>query len=175
MLPTRFGSWHLSLDFLFLNALGVPSNRKSHCSNVPAYLRGTFDGLQHYFDSNTREMLENTGRFHEHKAYTLCCEIDSSTKRVVFAFSSENLLLNAYRQDLLAMLTLLCMDASYRLVLEGHSVFLFGTHGVDHKFHIICMGAGSPEDTAAHRSLYEAVVTEAESLVLDRTLRGIDV
>jgi len=136
-------------------------------------LRGTFDGLQHYFDSNTREMLEKTGRFHEHKVYTLYCEINSSTPRVVSVFSSENLLLNAYRQDLLAMPTLLCMDASYRLLLEGHSVFLFGTHGVDHKFHIICMGAGSMEDTAAHRSMYEAVVTEVERLVLDRTQRGI--
>ena len=99
----------------------------------------------------------------------------SSTKRVVTAFSSENLLLNAYRQDLLAMPTLLCMDTSNRLVLEGHSVFLFGTHGVDHKFHIICIRVGSTEDHAAHRSMYEAVVTEVERLVLDRTLRKIDI
>ena len=115
------------------------------------------------------------GQFHEHKPYTLCCEINALTKRVVSAFSSENLLLNAYRQDLLAIPTLLCMDASYRLVLEGHSVFLFGTHGVDHKFHIICMGACSTEDTAAHRSMYEAVVTEVERVVRDRAVRGLGI
>ena len=74
---------------------------------------------------------------------------------------------------MLALPTLLCMDASYRLVLEGYGVFLFGTRAVDHKFHIICMGVSSTEDTAAHRSMYEAVVTEVERLVLDRTQRGI--
>ena len=166
---------YLIPKLLIVNVFGVPFVRKKQCINVPQELRGTFDGLQHYFDSHTREVLVKAGQFHEHKTYTLCCEINSLTKRVVSAFSSENLLLNAYRQDLLAMPTLLCMDASYRLVLEGHSVFLFGTHGVDHKFHIICMGACSTEDTAAHRSMYEAVVTEVERVVRDRAVRGLGI
>jgi len=147
--------------------------RQAQDANIPRPLRGTFDGLQHFFDQMDRGKLVAAGKFHEHTSNTLCCEINAETKRVVSAFSTENLLLNAYRQSQLGMPSLLCIDASYRLVIEGHRCFLFGTTGVDHKFHIIFMGVCSTEDTAAHRSMYDASVREVERIVADRSERGV--
>jgi len=151
------------------------SNRHEQNANIPGNLRGTFDGLQLFFDKQKRETLEAAGELTLDKPYALCCEIDADSKRVVCAFSSENFLLNAYRQDHLGMPSMLCIDASYRLVVEGHMCFLFGTQGVDHKFHTIFMGVCSSEDTAAHRSTYDASVKEVERLVADRSARGVGI
>ena len=167
--PSSSGRHHNFFDCVFC------LSRQAQDANIPRLLRGTFDGLQHFFDQKERDRLVAAGTLHEHTSYTLCCEINAETKRVVCAFSSENLLLNAYRQSQLGMPSLLCMDASYRLVIEGHRAFLFGTTGVDHKFHIIFMGVCSSEDTAAHRSMYDASVREVERIVADRSERGIGI
>ena len=122
-----------------------------------------------------RATLDAAGELSLNQAYTLCCAIDADSKRVVCAFSQDNVLLNAYRQDLLGMPSMLCIDASYRLVKEGHMRFHFGTQGVDHKFHIIFIHVCSSEDTAAHCSMYDSSVKEVKFLVSDRSARGVDI
>ena len=120
-----------------------------------------------------RATLEAACELSLDQAYTLCCAIHADSKRVVCAFYSENVLLNAYRQDYLGMPSVLCIDASYRLVIEGHMRFYFGTQGVDHKFHTIFIHICSVEDTSAHRSIHDSSVKEVEFLVADRSARGI--
>ena len=52
---------------------------------------------------------------------------------------------------------------------------LFGTSGVDHKFHIIAFIMTSSEDHHAHASAFRATVREIERVVHDRSTRGIPV
>lgn len=58
---------------------------------------------------------------------------------------------------------------------EGFPVIMFGTQGVDHKFHIVATVLSSSEDQEAHEQAYSAIVREVESIVHDRSSRNIPI
>ena len=47
-------------------------------------------------------------------------------------------------------------------------MIMFGTQGVDHKFHIVATVLSSSEDQEAHEQAYSAIVREVESIVHGR-------
>ena len=79
--------------------------------------------MTHFFSSKTRQELILAETFTEHTPYTILQQVNSESGRVVVALSSENLLLNAYRQSATGLPSLLCMDASHKLVLGRNSFF----------------------------------------------------
>lgn len=91
--------------------------RREQESNVPRDLRGTFAGVNHLGRENTREHLMAAGTFHEHRAYTLFSETNPETGRLTVVISTENLLLNAYRQSVCGLPSQISLDASHRVVL----------------------------------------------------------
>ena len=81
-----------------------------------------------YLESCRKEALVAAGKFNQHAVYVLGEPIvvpDES--RVTVALSSENLLLNAYRQQDFGVPSYLCVDTTHRLVREGHSPLLHGS------------------------------------------------
>ena len=51
--------------------------------------------------------------------------------------STENLLLNAYRQEQFGIPGILQIDCTHRVVLEGHVCMLFGTVDAAQHFHTV--------------------------------------
>ena len=82
--------------------------------------RGTFGGLSVICEKLEVAHLKATNDFHAHKAF-ICGEplIVPETGKVTLAISTENLLLNAYRQSVLGLPSLVCIDTTHRLVHEG--------------------------------------------------------
>ena len=76
--------------------------------------------------------------------------IDAESQNITIAFSTRNLLLNAYRQMLFGLPAIVQVDTTHRLVLEGHNNMLFGTVDAAQHFHVIGYGLCASEDQAAH-------------------------
>jgi len=80
---------------------------------------GTFGALSTLLAKMEREYLVALGGFTEHTTFVLgeplvCPE----TKQVTVAMSTENLLLNAYRQADYGLPKLVCVDTTHRLIVE---------------------------------------------------------
>ena len=84
------------------------------------------------------------------------------------AYSTENLLLNAYRQQQHGFPSILHVDCTHRLVVEGHACMLFGTVDAAQKFHIIGYGICNKEDDTAHQHVFRCLKAEVESIVAQR-------
>ena len=138
---------------------------------VPAEASGRFAGVTVFVDSRRKAMLQAAGNFGPHSSY-VCGEpwIDSDQQTINIAFSTPNLLLNAYRQQLFGVPTILQVDTTHRLVLEGHNNMLFGTQDVAQHFHIIGYGICNKEDTKAHEHIMRCLAQEAELLVAEHRL-----
>ena len=133
---------------------------------VPSELRGTFGGVSTLAEGKSRQALMDKGLFGPHSVYVCGTPIiNSQTQIITLACSSENLLANAYRQQFAGLPRLVCVDATHRLVLEGHCNLLFGTVDASQKFHIIGYGVCSKEDTAAHVHILRCLKTEVERVV----------
>ena len=105
---------------------------------VPKGMQGTFGGLKVWADHHTRDNLTKVGGFGIHTTFVCGIpEIDSEAQRVNMAYSTENLLLNAYRQSQHGMPSIVHIDCTHRLVLEGHACMLFGTVDTAQHFHAV--------------------------------------
>ena len=72
--------------------------------------------------------------------------INSDNQNITIAYSTPNLLKNAYRQQQYGLPAILQVDTTHRLVLEGHNNMLFGTLDAAQHFHIIGYGLCHSED-----------------------------
>ena len=111
---------------------------------VPHELRKTFGGFVHWAKSRTRDALMQKKEFGVHTVY-VCgeSEIDSTTQTVNMAYSTENLLLNAYRQEQHGISSIVQIDCTHRLMLEGHACMLFGTVDAAQHFHPVSTSTDS--------------------------------
>lgn len=143
---------------------------------VPAEASGRFAGVSIFVESRRKAMLQAAGKFGLHTSY-VCGEpwIDSAEQTINIAFSTPNLLLNAYRQQLFGVPPILQVDTTHRLVLEGHNNMLFGTQDVAQHFHIIGYGICNKEDTKAHEHIMCCLAEEAELLVAQHRLAQLGV
>ena len=143
---------------------------------VPADAAGRFSGVNIFVDSRRKAALQAAGKFGMHTSY-VCGEpwIDAEQQTINIAFSTQNLLLNAYRQELFGVPPILQVDTTHRLVLEGHNNMLFGTQDVAQHFHIIGYGICNKEDTAAHEHIMRCLAHEAEALVAEHRLAQMGV
>ena len=91
------------------------------------------------------------------------------------AYSTENLLLNAYRQAQHGIPQLVQVDCTHRLVVEGHSCMLFGTVSTAQKLHIIGYAVCDKEDDAAHDHVFRSIKLEVERIVAERSRHQVKI
>ena len=114
------------------------AKNKDRTHLVPAELQGTFGGVWAWAEGHTRPALIARQEFGVHAPYVLGTpQIDQQTAVINIAISTENLLLNAYRQSVHGMPTIVHVDCTHRLVLDGHACMLFGTVDAAQQWHSV--------------------------------------
>ena len=119
---------------------GVLKRKKTadRCAVVPKDLQGSFGGLQMWADHNSRKNLTERGEFGIHTTYVCgTLQIDAAKNTINMAYSTENLLLNAYRQGQHGMPSIVHVDCTHRVVVDGHACMLFGTVDTAQHFHVV--------------------------------------
>jgi len=90
--------------------------------------------------------------------------------RVRIVFSSENLLLNAYRQQCSGKPAMLCVDYTHRLVFEKYNVCVMGNVDPTQHFHLVALAMTSDESEDTHKHVFELVRDEVNSIVQARSV-----
>ena len=140
--------------------------QKAQDAIVPRDQRNEFGGMVVLANKKTRAALEATGEFGAHTAYVVGeTVIDSEQQRITTTYSTENLLLNAYRQSRYSFPQIVQVDCTSRLVLEGHSCMLFGCVDAGQHFHPIGYGVCGNEDLASHMTVFRNLKNEVERVV----------
>jgi hypothetical protein len=112
---------------------------------------GKFGGVFAEYAKLERNLLIAKGDYTEDTTYVLGePQISSATSLVCAALSTDNLLLNAYRQSRFGVPSYMQVDTTHRLVVEGHCVLPITTSCLMQHAHVIAYGICSKEDTAAH-------------------------
>ena len=120
--------------------LGVLKRQRTadRCAVVPKELQGSFGGLKVWAEHNSRERLTKRGEFGIHTTYVCgTAQIDADNAKINMAYSTENLLLNAYRQGQHGIPSIVHVDCTHRVVIEGHVSMLFGTVDTAQHFHVV--------------------------------------
>jgi hypothetical protein len=145
--------------------------KKEQHAIVPAEAAGTFGGVRYFVETHSKEALMAQGEFKLHSTF-VCGEpiINSDNENITIAYSTPNLLKNAYRQQQYGLPAILQVDTTHRLVLEGHNNMLFGTVDAAQHFHIIGYGLCHSEDQAAHMHVMKCLAKEAEILIAEHQL-----
>lgn len=97
------------------------------------------------------------------------------TRRVTFSVSTENLLLNAYRQTQYGLPPFICVDTTHRLMIEGFCCMLIGTMSITQHFHTIAYAVCSHEDADAHEYVFRQVFAAIDAVVADRASKQLRV
>ena len=121
-----------------------------------------FEGWEVDQEKSTVRLYSAAMRSHDHFDTTLiriCCA------QVRAAFSSENLMLNAYRQEAAGNVPFLALDFTYRIFHEGHGLMPIMTISPDQKGHIIAYAISDSEDGDAHTMLLEIIKKQVENVV----------
>jgi hypothetical protein len=142
-------------------------------TTVPKELKNTFGGVAEFCAKNSRAALQASGDYGLHAVW-VCGDplINPETQVVGVAYSTENLLLNAYRQTMYGLPSIVQVDTTHRLVIEGHNNMLFGTTDAAQHFHIIGYGLCSKEDTAMHTYVAKCLKDAMELIVQERMAKG---
>jgi len=85
--------------------------------------------------------------------------------RVVVIFSTENLLLNAYRQQTSGMPSLVCVDYTHRLNLEGFNMCVVGTISPSQHFKAIGFAVATDENAETHQLIFDKLKAEISAVV----------
>ena len=121
---------------------------------------------------------ENIEQFDFHTIYLLrssyVLDMNSSPPRILALLSSENLLLNAYRQMQYGSSIKIYIDASYRYTVEGWGVLIVKVNSMDGKGHTVAYAMCSREDSAAHHWIFSTLKAEVERLVNELIKKKID-
>lgn len=137
----------------------------------------TVGGINDFIQARLRENMSEES-FTEHTCYVFgepdvaTADDGSGVETVRVCMSTENLLLNAYRQAQSGMQGLLCVDTTHRLTKEGYPVFPIGTVDIGQHFHIIAYMVASSEGNADFEYALQATKTEVERVVHLYASRG---
>lgn len=120
----------------------INPNFRLPCSDKRAYL------VERHL---AEDKIEAGYRFDEHTSYLVGDYLlDAKTKRLVAVFSTDNLLLNGYRVKRGGLPIQLCVDTTWRLIVENHGTILMGVVDLAQKFHVLAYAVVSKEDKAGH-------------------------
>lgn len=142
-------------------------------AKVGAGFRNTLGGLNTFVEENTKAALlrKHGEKFSEHDVYVLDqYVVEENAERgclVRVCISSDNLLLNAYRQAMSGLPALLCLDTTHRLVVQGYPVFPIGTTDIAQRFHIIAYMVATNERAEDYGAALTAVKAAVEAVVAE--------
>ena len=131
--------------------------------------RGLYGGLFAICETLRKEVLIEKGIFNEDTAYIVGePEISSETGRVTFVISTDNLLLNAYRQSQFGLPQYVQIDTTHRVISEGHCLLPITTTTVLQKCKVISYGICSSEDVQAHQCCIKNTRMGVNAIVHER-------
>jgi hypothetical protein len=140
--------------------------KKEKVQALGGALVNTFGHLNQVVQTYTEAAVRARENFNWHSVYVLPGSVvHADTKKARIALSSENLLLNAYRMWAIGQPGFVCVDFTYRLIVEGHGLMCVGTVGPDQSLHIIGYGMCEREDTEAHKTIFQAIKDAVEKVV----------
>lgn len=111
-----------------------------------------------------------------HNTVYLCGDeyvVDEASGRVAIVLSTENLLLNAYRQQCTGQGVVIAMDTSYRYMNEGYGVLPIKVVDFSQTGHTVAYAIVSYEDEEAQTQVLRMLKKEVESVVRSRFQKGM--
>ena len=131
--------------------------------------RGRYGGLSASLQKLERTYLKAQRGYHEDTVY-VCGEprIDSVSGEVHIVLSTDNLLLNAYRQTLFGLPSYVQIDTTHRLICEGHCVMPITTVDCLQHTHVISYGIVNSESIASHTYVIEQTRLAVNAIVRER-------
>ena len=115
-----------------------------------------------------RENVADPANFNEHTCYMFASRINYETKEFLGAASTENLLLNAYRQMQSGQDLTFGIDTSHRYTREQIGLMPIKAISLNQEGHTIAYGIVASEDEDAHDFILAAVRKEVEKVVNSR-------
>lgn len=127
-----------------------------------------------------RQKLENFKRqsllnFNEHNTYLVGdhYHLDSDKEELIAVFSTENLVLNAYRQLNFGCPVFWYVDASHKYTMEGYPLFpVKVVCGNTQVGHVIAYGVVSHDNQSCHQFVFDSIKLDVERIINDRLDRG---
>lgn len=163
---------HLLTEQMVASALNFIKKQKA--ANVAKVVgKGktcTVGGINEFIKQRLRANIQEE-TFTEHTCYifgepsVICAADGSGVETVRVCMTTENLLLNAYRQAQSGMQGLLCADTTHRLTTEGYPVFPIGTVDLGQHFHIIAYMVASNERSVDYTYCIQETKKELERVV----------
>ena len=132
----------------------------------------SFGGLSSILEKLEKSYLCQNDLFNEHSVYLLGeALVVPEAHRVTFALSTENLLLNAYRQSCFGLPPMLAVDTTHRLMIaSNYCCMLVGTMDVVQHFHIVAYAICSHEDADAHEYVFREVFKAVDAVAASRAM-----
>lgn len=162
-------------------------------SDIPGDAANTYTGIKLHAMANTKSALIEQGVFTPYATYTIVFDVrvpegkkvwlnvgQRAAKKqkaeadadadayVLVVFSSENLLLNAYRGQTVGLPGIMCVDYTHRLTYEGFNMCVVGTISPSQHFKVIGFAVSSDETEATHVTIFKAIRKEVEAVVASR-------
>ena len=111
--------------------------------------------------------------FNEHSTYLLGLQSScSESPKIIAVISTENLLLNTYRQRFWGQPVAFACDASYRVTREGNGIYPVVTISLGQKTKTIAYAIISNEKHQMQKFIFSSIKEEVEKIVRARTLLG---
>ena len=130
---------------------------------------GTYGGLAAKLEPLQYDNVRACECFSEDSVYVVGPHyINAAEKRVAFVLSTDNMLLNAYRQSVQGLPSYLQIDTTHRLTFEKHCMMPITTAGPTQRAHVIAYGVCSSEDWCAHRFVIQNTKNGIERIVNER-------
>ena len=126
---------------------------------------------------NIERLRKNIEIFDSHLVYLIgdeyVLDLDCKPPKLLYLWSSENLLLNAYRQMQYGNPVKIYVDASYRYMVEKWGFLVIKVCGQNQRGHTVAYGVCSKEDGNAHEWIFKTLKKEVERLVNQLVLSNI--
>lgn len=135
---------------------------------------GTYGALAATLEQYKKSVLQSTGDFTEHTTYLVADQyvVDSEHKRHLAVLSTENLLLNAYRQFCCGQDIFLAIDTSYRYTVEGYGMMPIMVVSMQQVGHRVAYAVVSHEDEQIHEEVFRILKHGVEEVVNSRVKKG---
>ncbi len=140
-------------------------------------MSGTYGGLAQILDLFHLGRLLTEGQWDEFKPYLLGDPVmDSSSRRFTAVMSSEEHLLNAYRNERAGQKPWVSCDCTYRVARDEQTGFMIiGTGDLGQHFHLISLAVTNREDTESHLHVVQQTRDAVEAAVRSRARRNLRV
>ncbi|KAJ1641526.1 hypothetical protein T492DRAFT_920208, partial [Pavlovales sp. CCMP2436] len=139
-------------------------------SGITSAQRNTFGSISQFAELHMKDVVLGHPGFNEHTPYVFGKTVVKATgkkksKDIFFTMSTENQLLDAYRQVSTSQAAFWEVDTTYRLTTEGLATMPIGMVDLSQTYHHIAHGICLNEGTKDHVIALQNVKDEVEAVV----------